>query len=531
MKTRSIHFKYLILILVLSAMLAISVLIGGFSIYEVDSFVQQHTEEFIYITCSNESVKINDILGGIEKSVGIMESYVLPLLNGMDDIYDTEEQQHILSLAGEMFGNVAVNTDGAVSYYLRFDPEISDGKTGIFYSKLDGSEEYRRLEPTDISLYDRDDIERVGWFWIPYDAGQPVWLSPYFNQNNGILMISYVIPLYHSDRFVGVVGMDFDYTALTEQIHSIRIYDNGFAHLEVDGVVIHNEESEEHGHKHDHHGKDEYLRVSAELDNGMDLVLSACYDDIRQIRYEIEYKIVIAAVLLMLTVSLIVFFLVKKTVAPLQKLTEASTKLADGNYDSEIIHGRTYEIRQLSRAFENMTERLREHEQLQQKLAYHDSLTGLRNATSYTKWVADFDEKLISDQAVFGVAMLDLNYLKETHDTYGHEAGNKLIVTAARIISDTFKHSPVFRIGGDEFLVILQNRDLEDREELFVQLDHSCSDTVAEAEGARITASIAKGFALYDPSSDHCFADVFHRADEQMYADKKRMKAENAAKQ
>ena len=508
-------------------MLAITVLVGGFSIYEVDQYVQQHTEEFIHITCSDESAGINNILSGIEKSVGIMESYVLSLFERAEDVYDHDVQQSMLDLAGEMFGDVAVNTDGAVAYYLRFDPEISDSTTGMFYTMTENGE-YASMPPTDLSLYPKDDIEHVGWYWIPHEAGRPIWLSPYFNQNNNMLLISYVIPLYHNGQSVGVVGMDYDYSALTEQIHSIRIYENGFAHLEMDGVVIHNEEhSDDHGHDHKD-GEDEYLRVSAKLNNGMELVLSVCYDDIRQIRYEIAYKIIITAILLMLVVSLIVYFLVKKIVDPLQKLTEASVKLADGNYSPEIVHGRTYEIRQLSSAFEHMTEKLREHERLQHMLAYRDSLTGLRNTTSYKKWVADFDEKVRSSEVTFGIAMLDLNYLKEINDTYGHEAGNKLIVTAARIISDTFKHSPVFRIGGDEFLVILQNRDLEDRDDLFAGLESECSRTVLEYEGATFPVSIAKGFALFDPKADTGFSDVFHRADEQMYANKKDMKSRQA---
>jgi hypothetical protein len=222
MKFHSIQFKYLII--VISAILAISVFVGGVSIYEVDAYIQERTAEFVKTTCSNEAAKINDTFGDIEKSVRIMESYVLSLFDRTDDIFDHDSQTEILALAGEMFVDVAVNTEGAIAYYLRFDPAISDSTTGMFYSKINGGNEYECLEPTDILLYDKNDVEHVGWFWIPYEAGQPIWLAPYFNQNNGILMISYVIPLYNAGRFIGVVGMDFDYKVLTEKIHSIKIY-------------------------------------------------------------------------------------------------------------------------------------------------------------------------------------------------------------------------------------------------------------------------------------------------------------------
>ena len=75
-------------------------------------------------------------------------------------------------------------------------------------------------------------------------------------------------------------------------------------------------------------------------------------------------------------------------------LTEAAKILAEGNYDVEVVHSDTYEIKLLSTAFENMTLHLREHERQQHLLAYRDTLTGLRNPTSYNAWVANFDEQI-----------------------------------------------------------------------------------------------------------------------------------------
>ena len=113
---------------------------------------------------------------------------------------------------------------------------------------------------------------------------------------------------------------------------------------------------------------------------------------------------------------------------------------------------------------------------------------------------------------------------KITNDTYGHDKGNKLIVSAAQLISNTFKRSPVFRIGGDEFLVILQNRDLEDLEELLEKFDNECSNESVSVEEGNIPISIAKGFARYDFSKDSNFVDVFNRADDAMYENKREIK-------
>ena len=522
MKIHSIQFKFLMT--VISAMLVITVFIGGMSIYEVDRFIQSQTEDYINTACEKEATQINDIFGDMEKSVRIMESYVLDLVESKADITNEDTRNEIIAYADGMFGDVAKHTNGAVAYYLRVDPEISDEKTGFFYSKLDGSEEYLRLEATDLSLYDKTDTGHVGWFWQPYEAGGPVWMMPYYNQNNNTWMVSYVVPLYCEGQFIGVVGMDFDYTVLVDRVHEIRIYENGFAHLEMDDVIIHHDSYE--GDTDASDLSKGYLQVSEELVNGMDLVLSASYDDMKQIRYDIAYKILFAVLVLAALFSLIVFLVVRKIVDPLKKLTEASKKLANGDYNVEIVDSDTYEIRLLSAAFGNMTKHLREHEKHQRMLAYRDSLTGLRNTTAYHEWVTDFNQEIQNKNTDFGVLVLDVNELKETNDKYGHDVGNKLIVSAARLISDTFKRSPVFRIGGDEFLVFLQNRDLKELETLFERFDLDCADTFIEADTEKITLRIAKGFGKYDPAVDGQFVDVFNRADEEMYKNKRKMKVE-----
>ena len=509
-------------------MLAVTLIIGGLSIYKVDRFIQEHTEDLVTATCLNESTQINDIFSDMEKSVGIIESYVLDFITSKEIAEDRDMQLEILSRTEEMFVDVAIHTNRAIAYYLRFDPAISDGTTGFFHTKLNGGDEYVNFEPTDITLYDKDDTEHVGWFWQPYENGKPTWMMPYHNLNNDVLMISYVIPLYCEGSFIGVVGMDFDYTDLTDRIHEIKIYENGFAHLEVNGEVMHqngrviNNGNDDHTHDND----DEYLRISNELINGMTLVSCASYDDIRQIRYSIALPILYIALILGALFSLIAILMVKQIVKPLNKLTEASKKLASGDYAVDIVDSNTYEIKLLSTAFENMTMHLREHEKLQHLLAYRDSLTGLRNTTSYKVWLNDFDKEIndgVTDR--FGVIVLDMNYLKETNDRYGHDAGNKLIVATAQIIAGVFQRSPVFRIGGDEFLVILQNRDLDEYDELIEKFDLECSGAAVDIGDNIVPVSIAKGFALYDPETDHDFCRVFNRADDAMYKNKRMMKA------
>ena len=518
----SLKFRFLATIIV--AMLAITAFVGGLSIYEVDKYIQAQTEDFVNVSCDNEAAKINDILTNMEKSVKIMESYLMEFFKNKADIKDRDLQAEIIKRADQMFVDVTkhTSTSGAVAYYFRLDPAISDGTSGLFYSKIVGGDEFVRFEPTDINAYEKDDVEHVGWFWQPYEAGEPIWIEPYQNLNNNIWMISYVIPMYFEDMFIGVVGMDFDFYVFSEQVHKIKLYENGFAHLELDGKIIC-----ETGVNDADKGK--YLRTSNELLNEMTLVLSASYNDIRQIRYEISYKIFSVALVLSVLFTLVAVYAVKMIVDPLKKLTDASVQLSDGHYDVATPNSSMYEIKLLSTAFENMTLRLQEREKLLHLAANRDSLTGLRNTTSYTAWSARFDQEIVNKGVEFGVVVLDLNDLKETHDKYGHAVGNQLIISAAKLISNIFKRSPVFRIGGDEFLVVLQNRDLESCEELFAQLEQHCKNTYVEEGSVKIPVSIAKGFVRFDPGKDMHFADVFKRADDAMYENKAKLKMTDLA--
>ena len=517
-KTHSMQFR--ILATIIFAMLAITVFIGGISIYEVDQYIQDESENFVVVTCDNEGTQINHIFEDMEKSVKVMESYIMDFFTVESSVEDRDFQEKVISSADRMFADVAKHASGAVAYYFRFAPEISDRKAGLFYSKTKEIDDYIPFELTDISLYNKEDTEHVGWFWQPYEAGEPVWMMPYYNQNNNIYMISYVMPMYHEEKFIGIVGMDFDYNALADRVHAIEIYENGYAHLEIDGAVIHSG-GFEIGSRYD---SEKYLRVSTDLVNGMTLVLSASYDDIRQIRYEIGFEILFVVLILFALFTAIVIFAVRKIVAPLKKLTDQSVKLSNGDYRVEFLHSNITEIELLNTAFENMAEHLHEREKKLRFSANRDSLTGLRNVASYKRWMEEFDKDIENKTANFGVVVFDLNRLKETNDTYGHDVGDKLIVTAAKVISDVFKRSPVFRIGGDEFLAILKHRDLEDREELFAQLDLKCAETYVEERGDS-PISIARGFAMFDSDKDLHFNDVFKRADNAMYENKRKTKS------
>ena len=161
------------------------------------------------------------------------------------------------------------------------------------------------------------------------------------------------------------------------------------------------------------------------------------------------------------------------------------------------------------------------------RLKHLDALTGIRNKTAYDKEIRRVEGDLQSDSdKKFGIAMVDLNFLKKINDTYGHEQGNIAIKKLCRMVCVIFAHSPVFRIGGDEFVVVLENNDYKNADDLLAQFNGQLNDMANDAAlepWERISAAI--GVAFYDPATDSSVATVFKRADKAMYLRKKEMKA------
>ena len=168
----------------------------------------------------------------------------------------------------------------------------------------------------------------------------------------------------------------------------------------------------------------------------------------------------------------------------------------------------------------------KEHANAMNELAHKDALTGIGNKTAYDNEIRRLEWSLSDENLKFGIAMIDLNFLKRINDTYGHENGNIAIKNLCKIVCKIFKNSEVFRIGGDEFVVILENDDYENATSLVKKFNNKLEKLAANKSlepWESISASI--GLAMYDPVIDHSVDNVFKRADKAMYARKKAMKA------
>ena len=166
---------------------------------------------------------------------------------------------------------------------------------------------------------------------------------------------------------------------------------------------------------------------------------------------------------------------------------------------------------------------------MQMELAYHDAmdmasrdaLTGVKNKRAYVQMETDLDLQIRNgSQPPFALVVCDMNGLKKVNDTQGHQAGDDFIRNTCSILCNIFLHSPVFRIGGDEFSVLLKDRDYLQRDQLIQQLGRALDQQLIW--GIR---PLAVGVADFEPGRDLNVQDVFERADRLMYQDKVRQKA------
>lgn len=159
-----------------------------------------------------------------------------------------------------------------------------------------------------------------------------------------------------------------------------------------------------------------------------------------------------------------------------------------------------------------------------QTRVYQDALTKVKNMAAFKQIKESLDWDIQKQNTEFGIMMVDLNDLKMINDQFGHEHGNEYIRGACMIICDVFKHSSVYRIGGDEFVALLQRADYHDREQLLLEVRKRFQDSFSDtAKNPWQRYSAAIGIAVYEPGDD--VEAVFNRADQAMYQEKARMKA------
>ncbi len=150
-----------------------------------------------------------------------------------------------------------------------------------------------------------------------------------------------------------------------------------------------------------------------------------------------------------------------------------------------------------------------------------DLLTGLNNKRFYVQTEMLLDSRIGQEPDLeFAVILCDVNGLKTVNSMQGRKAGDQIIVEAGRMLRGVFNHSNIYRIGGDEFLILLFDEDYTNRKQLINRL--SDIQTFHREHGS---VTVAYGLADFDPKTDMRVQDVFLRAEQAMRVNKTSVRA------
>ncbi len=544
---KSIQTKFIVLILV--GIMLSSVLVGGIGIYRYTMGANNKSAETINFLAENYAEEINGIMGRVEQSVQIIAGCAEEFVQDPSRLSEEQYYGEYMDYITPIMLNAANAMNDIASVYIRLAPELSTPEAGLFYVRGDDG---FAIEPnTDMSLYEQDDVERVGWYYIPVanaaNGEYATWTAPYYNRNIDVYMISYVIPIHHRNELIGIVGMDVDFTMLQNLVGSIRVYDTGFAYLADDNfTIVHHPDVQrgmqaseigiefkdvmgdydvdiEDGSLYDYEFRGIKKKMSyRKLNNNVNLVITAPQSEINRERDILLIQITVVTFIIAAVFVLITALICRAMIRPLRQLTKETKDIADGDYIVDINTRSRDEIGILADSFRDMADKLRSYIEKINRLAHTDSLTGCENKNSYEKAMSEMEESIAAGTAEFAVVVMDMNGLKETNDSKGHYYGDMLISSCANIIRASFPDCMVYRIGGDEFSLILTELNYRNRDAYMASLDMALQ--LEQERSGDPWLALAVGISEFR-EGDSSFKDVFTRADELMYENKRLAKS------
>ncbi len=538
---RSLRTRITVMMLcVILTALAIVTLLSAIFIRKTES---QKADQLLLMLCESGERSLDYYFDSVQNSVLKVTSYAEENLEGLDD---EQLEKHVEEIR-EYFSLMASKTKGVLTYYYRIDPSVSSSVKGFWYIDLTG-EGFEEHEVTDITQYDVNDTSKLVWFTVPKHEGQPVWLPPYITDNLDVRVISYDAPVYWNGQFVGVVGIEVDYSTMAAEVDSIRLYDNGYAYLsDSDGNIFYHPHIDTTDQSSDPayevpFGKSDnsvFLRYTYEgeekeavwrpLSNGMRLIVTVPVSETKGNWKGLILNIAMGAVVVLLVASLFLMFYTKRLTKPLEQLTAAAEQVDKGNYDFNLTYDKDDEIGRLTRMFKSLSGNVEVHINNLNEQVFVDSLTHVKNKGALMVALEDLQKQINkgANDAEFAIGAFDCDSLKVVNDRYGHEKGDIYLKKAARTIGAIFKHSPVFRTGGDEFAVILKNEDYRNIDSLLEQFDKTMDEINSSVDDLWEQVRISKGFAVFDPSEDSSAVQVMQRADELMYENKRDRKKQS----
>lgn len=528
---------------VILAALVIVTLLSAIFIRRTES---HKSDQLLLMLCESGERSLDYYFDSVQNSVLKVKSFAEEDLDGTED----EQLEKHMENTRKYFGMMASKTKGILTYYYRIDPSVSSSVKGFWYTDLTGNG-FEEHEVTDITQYDVEDTSKLVWFTVPKHEGNPIWLPPYITDNLDVRVISYDAPVYWKGQFIGVVGIEVDYSTMADEVNGIRLYDSGYAFLsDADGKIFYhpyidvtdmpsvtayevpystNDTSTFVRYTYNGEEKEAVWKT---LSNGMRLTVTVPVSETKGDWQGLVLNITIGAVVVLMVASLFLMLYTRRITRPLEQLTEAAEKVDKGNYDFILSYDKDDELGRLTRSFKNLSDNVKAHINDLSGQVFIDALTHVKNKGAFSKVLDELQEQINTgnEDTEFAIGVFDCDNLKVINDRYGHDKGDIYLKTASGTICEVFKHSPVFRIGGDEFAVILKNEDYSNIGSLLEQFDNITEEINSSADEPWKQVWISKGFAVFDPSGDRSVSGAVQRADQLMYDNKRERKKHQKTK-
>ena len=516
---RSVMLEIVFLV-ALTVFLSAAVL-GLGSSFAMFHMVKSHADDSLHAMSVICRERLDRTFFCIRQAVNGMERHAINSIESYQRfVEDAEYRKNYLSNIEMDFDAIAMDTDGCLAYYLRIAPEI-DGNRGGFskereYGRWEGAlSPFIRRDPIDLSLYPPEDIANVGWYYTPMKSKHATWIEPYVDPTAKSYVISYVAPIFIEGKFIGVIGMDIDFNFIIQELRRMSIYDYGYVYVmnRNNTVLYHRDQVQGTQFQ----SNPEFQEIELYLTNGMWLGIATPLSKVHDERNHILMHLIASILIVAMAVSIGSLVWVSRIIRPLSGMTDAAKRIASGDLNVTISYESGNELGLLVKSIREMASKLEFY-------VYRDKLTGVRNAAAYIVKSSELNKQIeFMPDLAYAIVLFDVNFLKKVNDNLGHQAGDKLIQNAAKVICDVFKNSHVYRIGGDEFVAVLEGEDYENRDELLLLFDKTISETTFTFADEVINLSVARGMAIYE--SGMVFADVSKKADGEMYNNKKAIKA------
>ena len=335
------------------------------------------------LAAGNKKLELNNFFNSAENTIKGFENYILETIDEEQLLKDASYYEQYMAELTEVLSNVTLLHKGNVCTYFRMNIEKYGPSAGIF---LTGGyqKSFVSIRTTDLSKFSPTDTEHVGWYYLPLWKKAPVWTPPYENLSLGQKMISYSVPVYKNNNFLGVVGIDYSYATIDDMIRSLDLESSTSLLIGTEGNLIHVNSQEDLSKAIDRSAQlsiilDQFennpekqfqsfnwdgirhFGILEKLDNGMYYLASVSSSVLYKPLYSLIISLAAALLVIIIFTALIIRYTLKTIISPLRVISKTTNRLARGELYVDIPYQSANEIGSIANNIRLMTTQLKEY--------------------------------------------------------------------------------------------------------------------------------------------------------------------------